>query len=416
MTVSGPAAPTSRTPRNPISRRQVERVLSRSVAVFGIVFGAQTVPWLLGQLDEADPVWLWTSVAVLFGSLVVVAVLAFANRWVRRSQGFFALAYLAALATWPFFLLPGAEIFPGIHWLYYLMTVATSMATIAFPTFSATVYLFTAPLIYLAVRATPAGGSATLGLATLEAVYSIFLGGAVLIIITMLRQASSSVDGAQATALDRYGHAVRQHATEVERVQVDAIVHDSVLTTLLSAARARTPEAKALAATMAGNAIGHLRDAAAASPDDGTTVRLTTLAARIEDAARELSTPIEVRSKSLGTTSLPTTAAESLYSAAVQAMVNSLAHAGEGVDRWVAIRGVRPGGIEIIVGDTGVGFDLGAVPGERLGVRVSIIERLANAGGRAVIQAAAGEGTIVTLRWPHAAPAAEPSERVEVSA
>ena len=45
--------------------------------------------------------------------------------------------------------------------------------------------------------------------------------------------------------------AVRQHATEVERVQVDAIVHDSVLTTLLSAAGAGTPEEQALAARMA---------------------------------------------------------------------------------------------------------------------------------------------------------------------
>jgi signal transduction histidine kinase len=403
MTVSGLAAPPSRTPRNPISRRQVERVLSRSVAVFGLVFGAQTVPWLLGQTDEAQPGWLLVVCVTLFGLLVLAAVSAFTGFAVRVVQGAFALAYLAALASWPFFLMPGAEIFPGIHWLYYLISVASAMATIAFPTLSATAYLFVCGLIYLAVRSTPAGGSASLGLATLEAVYSVFLSGAVLIIIAMLRQASSSVDVAQATALDRYGHAVRQHATEVERVQVDAIVHDSVLTTLLSAARASTPEAKTLAATMAGNAIGHLRDAAAASPDDGTMVRLTTIADRIKDAARELSTPIEVRTRSLGTASLPTSAAESLYSAAVQAMVNSLAHAGEGVDRWVAIRGVRPGGVEIVVGDTGAGFDPTAVPGERLGVRVSIIERLANAGGRAVIRSAPGEGTLVSLRWPHSA-------------
>src|ERR1041384_4313542 len=99
MTASGLTGPPVRNPRNPISRRQVDRVLSRSVGVFGIVFGAQTVPWLLGQLDEADPAWLWTTVVVLFGSLVAAAVLAFAQRWVRRSQGVFALAYLAALLT-----------------------------------------------------------------------------------------------------------------------------------------------------------------------------------------------------------------------------------------------------------------------------------------------------------------------------
>ncbi|MCU1579402.1 MAG: hypothetical protein JWP19_1606 [Rhodoglobus sp.] len=401
-----PAVPQGKQPRNPISREQVERVISRSVAGFGIVFGAQAIPWLLGQLDEAYPLWLWIVVPALFGTLVIVAVSSVAQVWVRQTQGFFAIIYLVALISWPFALLPGAEIFAGIHWLNYLITVATAMAAIAFRRLIATIYLFLAPLIYLIVRVTPEGGGANWELATLEAVYAVILGGAIMIIVTMLRQAASSVDNAQATALDRYSHAVRQHATEVERVQVDSIVHDSVLTTLISAARAFSPEARALASTMAGNAIGHLRDAALVSPDDGTMVRLSAVAERIADAARTLASPFELRIKSVGTRSMPVQAAEAIYSAAVQSMVNSLQHAGEpDVTRWVAVRGVAPSGVEVVVGDTGVGFAMGDIPSERLGVRVSIIERVANAGGRVVIQSAPGEGTIVTIRWPHGAPA-----------
>lgn len=394
------AVPQSKLPRNPISRKQVERVISRSVAGFGIVFGAQTVPWLLGQLDEAYPVWLWIVVPALFGTLIVVFVLSFANVWVRQAHGLFAIVYLAALITWPFTVIPGADIFDGIHWLDYLLNVATAMAAISFSTLLGTLYLFAAPLIYFVVRMTPLGGGADWQLATLEAVYGVILGGAIMIIVTMLRQAATSVDAAQATALERYSHAVRQHATEVERVQVDSIVHDSVLTTLLSAARAYTPQAEALAATMAGNAIGHLRDAAASSPDDGTTVRFTALADRITASATALAGPFELRVRSVGTRSLPVLAAEAVYSAAVQAMVNSLQHAGE-CDRWVAIRGAARGGIEVVVGDTGAGFVVAEVPDERLGVRVSIVERVANAGGRAVIQSERGEGTIVSIRWPH---------------
>ncbi|MCU1441418.1 MAG: two-component system, sensor protein [Rhodoglobus sp.] len=401
--------------RNPISRKQVENVISRSVGVFGIVFGAQTVPWLLGQLDEPYSIWLWIIVPAMFGSLVVAVVCSFAKRWVRPAHGLVSIVYLIAIITWPFMIRPDAEIFSGIHWLYYLLTVATATAAIAFNTALATVYLFVAPLIYMVVRATPLGGAAPLGLAVLETIYSIILGGAVMIIVTMLRSAASSVDNAQATALDRYSHAVRQHATEVERVQVDSIVHDSVLTTFISAARAFTPQAQELAATMAGNAIGYLRDAAAASPDDGTTVRFATLAERITDAAAALSSPFELRVKSVGTRSLPVQAAEAIYSAAVQAMVNSLQHAGEDdVKRWVAVRGISPGGLEVVVGDTGAGFELVEVPNERLGVRVSIIERIANAGGRAVIQSAPGEGTIVSIRWPHAAAPAAPTFEVAV--
>jgi signal transduction histidine kinase len=396
------SVPQGNKPRNPISRRQVEKVLSRSVAGFGIVFGAQTVPSLLGQLDEAQPLWLWIVVPALFGWLIVTLVLSITQVWVRQAHGMFAILYLLALLTWPFTILPGAEIFAGIHWLNYIITVATGMAAIAFSTTLATIYLFLAPISYSVIRATPAGGGAPWELAMLEGVFAILLGAAILIIATMLRQASGSVDAAQATAIDRYGHAVRQHATEVERVQVDSIVHDSVLTTLISAARATTPEAQVLAATMASNAIGHLRDAALVSPTDDTVVRLSAVAERITDAATELASPFELRIKGVGTRSIPVQAAEAIYSASVQAMVNSIQHAGEAeLSRWVAIRGFARGGIEVVIGDTGEGFALDDVPDERLGVRVSIIERIANAGGRAVIQSMPGEGTIVSIRWPH---------------
>lgn len=403
------APPQSKQPRNPISRKQVENVFARSVAVFGLVFGAQTIPWMLGQLDEAYPLWLWIVVPSLFGMLVVVLITSFAKVWVKPAQGLFAILYLAALITWPLTVLPGAEIFSGIHWLNYLITVATAMAAIAFRPLIATIYLFLCPTIYVLFRATPIGGGAPPLLALFEGIYAVILGGAIIIILTMLRQAASSVDNAQATALDRYAHAVRQHATEVERVQVDSIVHDSVLTTLISAARAFTPQAQHLAATMATNTIGYLRDAAAASPDDGSMVRLTSLAERITETVNGYSGVFELRARSVGTRSIPAQAAEALYSAAAQAMVNSSRHAGDtGVTRWVAFRSVAPGGIEIIVGDTGRGFSVADIPEERIGVRISIIERLAKAGGRAVIQSAPDEGTLVSLRWPNPAGAPTP--------
>ena len=403
------ALPENKQPRNPISRKQVEKVLTRSVAGGGVVFAAQTVPALLSQMEEAEPLWLWTVTSALFGWLLVTLVLSIAQVWVRQAHGLFAVLYLIALGSWPLFVLPGVEVYHGIHWLNNLITVATAMAAIAFRTPIAAAYLFLVPITYLLIRTTPEGGGATWDLAILEGVFAILLGGAVLILATMLRQAASSVDAAQAAAIERYGHAVRQHATEVERVQVDSIVHDSVLTTLISAARAHTAEAQHLAATMAGNAIGHLRDAALVSPDDGTTVRVSIVARRITDAASALASLFDLRIKSLGTRSMPVQAAEAVYSAAVQAMVNSLQHAGEDdVIRWVAVRSIPKGGLEVVVGDTGTGFSLVDVPDERLGVRVSIIERIANAGGRAVIQSAPGQGTIVSVRWSHASAAAGP--------
>ena len=402
-----PPSPAGKQPRNPISRKQVEAVISRSIAGFGIVFGVQTIPVLLGQLGETAPVWLIIVVPALFGGLLVAAGFSTARRWVRGSHALVALAYLGALLSWPL-----AVVHPisptENHWLYFLLTVATATASIAFPTRIATAYLFAVPVIYGILRVTPEGGGAPWERSALDAVYAIILGGAVMIIVTMLRQAASSVDSAQATALERYSHAVRQHATEVERVQVDAIVHDSVLTTLLSAARAYTPESQALAAQMAERAIGHLRDAASTSPDDITMTSFTRVTERIADAAATMTQPFEVHDDQVPHRVVPAPVGESLYSAAVQAMVNSAQHAGDGVRRWVAVRPDADDGIAIEVGDEGRGFDLAAVPTERLGVRVSILERVANAGGVAEIDAQPGRGAVVSIRWP-AVDAQEPA-------
>jgi signal transduction histidine kinase len=91
-------------------------------------------------------------------------------------------------------------------------------------------------------------------------------------------------------------------------------------------------------------------------------------------------------------------------------MVNSLQHAGSDVDRWVVVRGSEDGSVEVQIGDRGVGFDPATVPTERLGVRVSILERVASAGGRAEITSGPGEGTVVTLRWPDPRPALVPHD------
>ena len=40
------------------------------------------------------------------------------------------------------------------------------------------------------------------------------------------------------------------------------------------------------------------------------------------------------------------------------------------------------------------------MPSERLGVRVSIIELIANLGGEAQVESAPGAGTTVVIRWP----------------
>ncbi|MEC5169296.1 signal transduction histidine kinase [Glaciihabitans sp. GrIS 2.15] len=402
----------ARQPHNPISRPQIETVVSRSVAIFGSLFGLQAVPAMLQQIPAAQTVWAIVFGAGIYGGILATLVASFAKRWVRVVNAYVSFAYLAALIGWPLVVLEPLAVATERPWLWLLCTVATSTAAIAFSTWQATAYLIVAPVVYGLVRITPGGGGATWQSASFDIAYAVILGGAVLILITLLRQAAASVDSAQGTALDRYAHAVRQHATEVERVHVDSIVHDSVLTTLLSAARSFTPEAKDLATRMSLNAMGHLKDAAAASPDDDATVALTQLARRIADATTTLSGPFELRTRRVGSGSIPLQCSEAVYSATMQAMINSLQHAGTGDDvhRWLVVEGAEGGGIRIGIGDDGAGFAFDTVPSERLGLRVSIIERVANAGGSVEVDAGIDRGAVIWITWPRAlAPDPDPT-------
>ncbi|MBP1302398.1 sensor histidine kinase [Curtobacterium sp. 1310] len=383
--------------RPALTQASVERLFAILIAVAAVGYGAVYAPAVVRQLPWLDPVWGPVAAAVLGASFVAVGVSAFAQRFAQVAQIVCALLFLVVLVTWP---LTVREPIPDSQypWPWWFLTVGSTAAAMGFAPWRATVYTALVPAVYVVVRLTPLGGDAGAS-AVLQGVYSAILSGAVLVIAVLLRRAAAAVDAAQATAVRRYSLAIREHATEVERVQVDAIVHDSVLTTLLSAARADTPEAKALAARMARNAIDHLGAAAADLPGEAPPVTVHDLRVRITDAVGALAAPVRLRDAPVGGLRIPATIADALASAALQACVNSVQHAGgAGVERWVRVE-QRGGAVHVEVGDDGAGFDLAAVPAARLGVRRSIIERVQAVGGTAVVASNPGAGTRVRLEW-----------------
>ncbi len=391
-----------RHPRRPISRARMEVLASRSVAFFGLLFGAQTIPVMLVQLPDLNPVWFWIFAVAVYGSLLICLISSIFRRFVKSSNLLVSVSWLVSMACWPIAVSDPQLIAEDRPWLWFLCTVATATAVIALPIWPAIGFVVIAPVTFGLVRLTPSAGAAGFGLAAMDTFYAILLGGAVLLIVALLRDASDRVDLAQATALTRYEKAVRQHATEIERIQVDSIVHDSVLTSLISAAKADTAPAKALASRMASQAIAQLSSAERAGADGEIEVGLNQLVDRIESTAATLSDSFNFSSTGIGLGSIPIAAAEAVHSASVQAMVNSIQHGGADRTRLVEARGIGEAGIEVRIRDDGVGFDLESVPRERIGLRISILERMASAGGEAVIRAAPGEGAEIVVRWPSA--------------
>jgi len=368
-----------------------------------VIFALQSLPAVLQQHDEHRALGTAAMAIALGVAIAFVVVATIFKVYVRVSTSMVAIFYLVAIVAWPFAIAHVPEDVSDKPWLWYLCTIATSCAAIGFRLRWAAMYTVLAPVAYGVVRVHPSGGEADLLLASLDVMYAVLLGQVVLIIITLLRNASSNVDLAQSNALAQYLYSVRQHATEVERVEVDSLVHDSVLATLLSAAGARTDKGAELAATMAGNAVSRLLEASAARPDDEARVPFSRLSTRLRHEASASSAPFSFIDHSEPRVAVPEQVSEALFAAALQAMVNSVQHAGQAdvrVARTLTLSASTVEGCHVEIADTGVGFDACLVPEGRLGLRVSIQERVASVGGFVDVSTSVGRGTIITLSWP----------------
>jgi len=177
-----------------------------------------------------------------------------------------------------------------------------------------------------------------------------------------------------------------------ERAEVAAHLHDSVLQTLaLVQRRADEPrEVAGLARRQERELRAWLLDRPPARAGQSLAGALDTVAAEVESAHGGTVEVVTVGDCPLDP------GAEAVLGAAREAIVNAAKFAGENgpIDVFAD---VSPQRIEIFVRDRGPGFDPGAVPADRRGVRESIVGRMERHGGRASVSSAGGSGTEVEL-------------------
>lgn len=173
------------------------------------------------------------------------------------------------------------------------------------------------------------------------------------------------------------------------RADMAAHLHDSVLQTLaLIQRQAEDPKA---VNQLARRQERELRSWLYGEQHADTTLKaaLTIAAGEVED---ERGIPVEV--VSVGDCEL-TEPLGALVRAAREALVNAAKHSGASkIDLYAEVDEDR---VEVFVRDRGRGFDLDGVDDDRLGVKRSIIDRMARHGGTATIRTAPGDGTEVRL-------------------
>lgn len=397
------ALPGTRRTRYTISSARIERIVAHSLAGYALIFGTQIVPAAFAGQPGMNKVWAWTAGIALFGSLAALVVAGVLVKRTKTVAGILSAIYLLVIITWPFAALDPAHVATSAPWPSPLSTVAFAAAAFAFSRRVAIGYVAAVYVSYVLVRASPAGGGVSLVEAMGEAGYGVILGISVLLLLDMFRRAAAAVDKAHGAATGRYTRTVREHRTELERLQVDSILHDSVLTTFLTAARAESADERRLSVAMAQHALAEVASAGALPDTMDDLVPLDDLRSRFETACRELGITAGFSTEGLKDYSVPGSVVEAFFSAVMQALTNSIQHGGGGpIARNVHIVWDQAV-LTVDVTDDGVGFDTATMTPNRLGVRVSIIERVRNVGGEAEISSTPGLGTTVRLSWPRVA-------------
>ena len=182
-------------------------------------------------------------------------------------------------------------------------------------------------------------------------------------------------------------------AREEQRAEIAAHLHDSVLQTL------------AIIQNRAGTGTEIARIARAQERElrdwlfAGTDPFAGDLATELKTIARELELEHAVRIEVVTVGDVGAIESAALAGAAREALVNAARHAGGDVTVYAE---ATPEAVEVFVRDRGAGFDPDAVPDGRLGIRESIVGRMARAGGTGSVTSDA-DGTEVLLRLPRRA-------------
>lgn len=201
--------------------------------------------------------------------------------------------------------------------------------------------------------------------------------------------ASGAQQRAQAVEL-----AARQASTRAQH-EANSFIHDHILSALIAVANG-LPDRAALRDS-ARQALDSLSAGTTVASPVATRTLLNDVAGRVGVMAGDIRTDVVLTREH----EMPPEVAQAITEATLEAVRNSLRHAGNkdtSVTRRVTLTS-DVCGISIKVSDNGCGFDPAVAGRGRHGVSGSIIARMQDVGGRATVDSAPGEGACVTLRW-----------------
>jgi signal transduction histidine kinase len=385
--------------RSTAARGKFENVLRK---VYAAVLAALTIELWAHQAFQAEHFNMLSNIvlAVIFLSVLGVIASAWQGRWndsmllIHGLIGVLAVFLLPAMALATF---PNSDYEnPWVWWCVGISSMSVAVATGLHARFVS--YLAILITAWTVISTNDSVGGASLGEALQGSIYVVILSIGVAGIVTLSRDWTNEVDAAHTGYLFSALERASVDATERDNQRVGALVHDKVLHTFLFAAAARTPSERLAAVELAREAVDSIAEIQKGLVPSGTTTP-SSLFLSLRKAAIKRSSRIRASVYITGLDPIPLETANAITEATLQAIENAERHA-KFTNLELKLNSPAAGVISVQIVDDGRGFRMERVPRARLGIRGSIIDRMALVGGVAKIKSSPGLGTVVSLKWP----------------
>jgi len=383
---------------------RVVRTLVISVGIGSLFFTLLGLPGIIDQYALLNQSYSITLIAIFCGLPMLMGLIAFSTpvSILRVLAIFHAASAIVFLVLW----VPAMNVtvIPdgALPWLINMITVAACEAAIALPFLSTWIYVLVAAAVSGVVRFITFGDPDP-SMAIQDSIMIVLISGFMIALLQLTVRAGREQDAAARVAQDSAAANAAAETLERQRTRYHAFTHDDVLATLLAASQdgPATHEVTRRSALRAIEKLDQFRDDAPSA----SSVAVAGLDEHLRGAALAVGVPYESTLSSPLTLplELPVEACDALTEALTEAMRNSVRHSawsdGRPVERIATAKRTATG-VRIVIRDDGKGFNPRTVGLDRLGVRLSILQRVnSQPGGHAAIVSARGQGTTVTLDW-----------------
>jgi signal transduction histidine kinase len=381
-----------------IATARVDKLLGRTLAAGAVALNLESGFNFFGQLQYLNQPLAWLLISILWATTLSVVYTFWFGSANYLYMKIHALYIPVLILSWPFVLTQEVPQDGAFYpWIWWGVDTGWVAVALAFKWRTALVYYISCISLMQVIFSLPMGGSHEDITLVTDSIYTSLTNACLSIIALMIRYAAQRSDAANSEAIQAEVLRAQAEGQAREKLRIDGLIHDSVLTALINAAQAKSDEEAKKSSELAATALNKLSEIQRGDSSQ-SSLYCGELFDSIILAAERIHPDMKIKKNCAVSIPVDSEVASALTEATIQAVHNSVLHAGSKASRELSLKSTSSS-LKIVIKDDGVGFRVSQVNRGRLGIKTSIIARMQSVGGSAHVVSSPGQGTTVVLEW-----------------